>query len=64
MGWLGRLGLEMGLKGLAELSSPSLLFSKTENNKEEKKKEGGVGEEVGHADNFPELTRMCLFLEK
>ena len=49
---------------VAGLSSPSLLFSKTENNKEEKKKGGGVGEEVGHADNFPGLTKMSLIQEK
>ena len=49
---------------VAGLSSPSLLFSQTENNKEEKKKEGGVGEEVGHGDYFPELAKMCLFREK
>ena len=48
---------------VAGLLSPSLLFSKTENNKEEKKKKGGVGEEVGHTDNFPGLTKMCLFRE-
>ena len=35
----------------------------TENNKEEKEKKGGVGEEIGHADNFPGPTRMCLFQE-
>ena len=25
-----------------------------ENNKEEKEKKGGVGEEIGHEDNFPD----------
>ena len=34
-----------------------------ENNKEKKEKKGGVGEEIGHMDNFPRPTRMCLFRE-
>ena len=33
---------------------------KTEIKKEKKE---GLGEEVGHADNFPGLTKMCLFRE-
>ena len=33
---------------------------KTEIKKEKKER---LGEEVGHADNFPGLTKMCLFRE-
>ena len=29
-----------------------------------KEKKEGLGEEVGHGDNFPGLAKMCLILEK
>ena len=56
-------GLAGGLAGLLGSLLPLSYSLETENNKEEKEKKGGVGEEIGHSDNFPGLTKMCLFQE-
>ena len=56
-------GLAGGLAGLLGSLLPLSYSLETENNKEEKEKKGGVGEEIGHADSFPGPTRMCLFRE-
>ena len=48
---------------VAGLSSPSLLFSKTENNKEEKKKERGVGKKLDTRIIFPN-SQKCACSEK
>ena len=55
---------QMGRPGCRlRLGSLSLLKEKKKTEIKKEKKEG-LGEEVGHADSFPELTKMCLFREK
>ena len=48
-------------RGLAGLSLTTKRKEKTEIKKEKKER---LGEEVGHTDNFPGLTKMSLFQEK
>ena len=59
----GWAGLELG--GPAGLSSLSLtlILSLTEKKIERRKEREGLGKDVGHADNFSGLTKMCLFRE-
>ena len=56
-------GLRMGLGGkLLGYSLLSLTLKKR--NRDKKEKKGRLGEEVGHASNFPRLTKMSSYQEK
>ena len=59
--WAGAGGCEAQAAGL--LLSLSLKKIKKQNRDRKEKKEG-LGEEVGHGDNFSGLAKMSLFREK
>ncbi|EMS45085.1 hypothetical protein TRIUR3_33353 [Triticum urartu] len=49
--------------GLQVLQEGGMGLRGRENNERGEKERGGLGEEVGHADKFPGLTKMCSFQE-
>ena len=59
-GWPGLSG-RLGCKAAGLSLTTKRREKKTEIKKEKKE---GLGEEVGHADSFPELTKMSLIQEK
>ena len=59
-GEAGRPGTEAQVSSRASLS-PSYFFSRIEN--KERKRKRGLGKDFGLGDNFPELTKICLFRE-
>ena len=62
-GWAGAGGWEAQAAGLLLSLSLSLKKIKKQNRDRKEKKEG-LGEEVGHGDNFSGLAKMSLTQEK
>ena len=58
LGWPGLRG-RLGCKALFSLSKEN-----KKQNRDRKEKKEGLGEEVGHGDNFSGLAKMSLFREK